>query len=209
MSTTRSYAALLPLFGVIAAIAIALPAPAVADENPCSYGYTPRGARPGDMVCVTSEVKGRTQQENANPALHRSPNGGAYGPDTCLDGYVWREAFDGDTICVSPEERAATLADNAAGASHLQANTTTTEIKTEVYGSGGVTKIDVNGQLRAINPNLPWADSYFVGPDVKTMEMTVFGTEYATAGCRIIVGGNVLVEQPVINGTAHCVFSRG
>jgi hypothetical protein len=204
MSATRSYSTLLPLSGVIAAIAITLPAPAVADENPCSYGYTPRGARPGDNVCVTNEVRARTQQENANPTLHRSPNGGAYGPDTCVDGYVWREAFDGDTICVTPEERAATLADNAASQSRLKTNVKTIEY--EVYGSGGVLSIDITGRNRITNPHLPWSGSQGWSAGSGPLTVTVLGNEFATAGCRIKVDGAFVDEQPVVNGAARCVY---
>jgi hypothetical protein len=207
MSTTRSYSALLSLSAVIASAAIVLPAPAVADPNPCSYGFTPRLARPGDMVCVTDAVKTRTQQENAEPTLHRSPNGGAYGPDTCVDGYVWREAFDGDTICVTPEERAATLADNAAAQSRLKTNVRTIEY--EVYGSGGVTYIDITGRNRITNPHLPWGGSSSRPVGSGPLTVTVVGDEYATATCRIKVDGAVVDEQPVVNGTARCVYPGG
>jgi hypothetical protein len=207
MSATRSYTTFLPLPGLIAAIAIVLPSPAGADENPCAYGYTPRGARPGDNVCVTYEVRTRTQQENANPTLHRLPNGGAYGPDTCADGYVWREAFDGDTICVTPDERAATLSDNAASQSHLKTNVKTIEY--EVYGSGGVLYIDVTGRNRVDNPRLPWAgNSQMPAGEKGALTVTVVGDAFATATCRIKVGGAVVDEQPVVNGTARCVYAN-
>jgi hypothetical protein len=206
MSATRPYSALLPLSGVIAAIAITIPAPAVADPNACSYGYTPRGARPGDMVCVTYEVKTRTQKENANPTLNRKPGGGAYGPDTCVDGFVWREAFDGDTICVTPEERAATLADNAASQSRLQSNVKTIEY--DVYGAGSVISIDVTGRNRLSNVTLPWAGGSISRPagESSPLTVTVVGDQYATATCRIKVNGAVVDEQPVVNGTARCVY---
>jgi hypothetical protein len=94
------------------------PAPAQAD-NGCIAGYVPRLASASDMVCVTPTVAARTQQENANAAKYRSPNGGAYGPNTCISGYVWREAFDGDSVCVTPDIRQQTWADNAAAASRM------------------------------------------------------------------------------------------
>ncbi|HEY7050641.1 MAG TPA: hypothetical protein VH496_00710 [Mycobacterium sp.] len=207
MSTKKSYLALLPLSGAVAAIAVALPAPAVADPNPCIYGYTPREARPGDAVCVTYTVKARIDQENANPSQHRAPGGGAYGPDTCENGYVWREAFDGDTICVTPDERASTKADTAAAAEHLQATTKQREIEYEVYGSGGVDSIQITGRGPVHPSKLPWSGTSYVGPEVKSFEITVKGDEYATATCRIKVNGSVVDEQPVVNGTAHCVYT--
>jgi hypothetical protein len=111
----------------VAAVAAAVPAPALADPLPygpdtCIQGYVWREARTGDTVCVTPAVRDRTAQENANPTLNRNPNGGAYGPNTCLQGFVWREAFDGDTICVTPDIRSQTLADNAAADSRYQRN---------------------------------------------------------------------------------------
>jgi hypothetical protein len=121
---------------------------------------------------------------------------------------VWREAFDGDTICVTPDERAATLADNAASQSHLKSNVKTIEY--EVYGSGGVLYIDVTGRNRINNPQLPWAGSTQMPAGDKTpLTVTVAGNEFATATCRIKVGGAVVDEQPVVNGTARCVYANG
>jgi hypothetical protein len=94
------------------------PAPAQAD-NGCIAGYVPRLASASDTVCVTPNVAARTQQENANAATYRSPNGGAYGSDTCISGYVWREAFDGDSVCVTPDIRQQSWADNAAATSRM------------------------------------------------------------------------------------------
>src|ERR1700758_492261 len=98
MLKTR-YSKLLPLSAAIAAVAVALPSPTLADPlpygpNTCIQGYVWRAARTDDAVCVTPAVRDRTAQENANPNLHRDPNG-AYGPMSCAQGYVWREAFDG------------------------------------------------------------------------------------------------------------------
>jgi hypothetical protein len=67
-------------------------------------------------VCVTPETQLRIIAENRAASDNRSPNGGAYGPNTCKNGFVWREAFEGDTVCVTPEARQLTADDNALGA---------------------------------------------------------------------------------------------
>jgi hypothetical protein len=77
----------------------------------CKAGFVWREARPGDLVCVTPEVRERTAKENANASKHVDPNG-AYGPNTCLQGYVWRDAFEGDLVCVTPEVRDLVREDN-------------------------------------------------------------------------------------------------
>lgn len=83
----------------------------------CNEGYEYRLAGPHDHVCVTHTTAVRTRQENSNPALHRSPTGGAYGPNTCASGYVWRDAFNGDGVCVSPAVRDQARADNSLNSS--------------------------------------------------------------------------------------------
>lgn len=85
----------------------------------CQSDYVWREARPGDLVCVTPEIRGETAAENRLAASRRSPTGGAFGPATCLSGYVWREAFDGDTVCVEPASRERALADNRAAGERL------------------------------------------------------------------------------------------
>ena len=80
----------------------------------CQQGYVWREARPSDHVCVTPEVRNRTQWDNEHAKLHVNPNGGAYGPDTCRSGYVWREAYEGDHVCVTATTRAQAAADNKA-----------------------------------------------------------------------------------------------
>jgi hypothetical protein len=123
MVTTHKHRSLLPLSPAIAALAVAVPAPALADPLPygpdtCVQGYVWRVARPADTVCVTPAVLDLTAQENSAPDQNHDPNREPY----CLQGFVWREAFDGDTICVTPDIRQQTLADNAAAASRKQAS---------------------------------------------------------------------------------------
>lgn len=100
--------------------------PAQADPAPygpdtCIAGFVWREAIPSDHVCVTPDVRDRTQQENGSAAERRDPTG-AYGSNSCKQGFVWREAFDGDAVCVTPDIRSATKADNAAAPSRVQAN---------------------------------------------------------------------------------------
>lgn len=84
----------------------------------CAQGYVWREAIPSDHVCVTPDVRSRTQQENSAAAGLRDPKG-AYGSNSCKQGYVWRNAFNGDAVCVTPDIRNEVAADNAAGPSHV------------------------------------------------------------------------------------------
>ena len=127
MKANARYSTLLPLTAAIAAVAVALPAPAQADPLPygpdtCIQGFVWREAGGGDTVCVTPAVRTATAQQNANAAQNKEPNGGAYGPNTCKQGFVWREAFGGDVVCVTPDVRQQAANDNAAAASRKQAN---------------------------------------------------------------------------------------
>lgn len=84
-------------------------------SNGCKPGLVPRLAARSDRVCVTPASHEQVLRENSKAASRRSPNGGAYGPNTCRQGYVWREAFDGDVVCVTPQRRAEVKAENARG----------------------------------------------------------------------------------------------
>jgi hypothetical protein len=86
------------------------------DRGACVRPFVWRQAQPRDKVCVTPETQLRIIAENRAASDNRSPNGGAYGPNTCKNGFVWREAFEGDTVCVTPEARQLTADDNALGA---------------------------------------------------------------------------------------------
>jgi hypothetical protein len=68
-------------------------------------------------VCVTPATRDQAAQDNSEAASHRSPDGGAYGPDTCLQGYVWRDAVSGDHVCVTPATRDQAAQDNSLAAS--------------------------------------------------------------------------------------------
>jgi hypothetical protein len=209
--------ALLPLSAAIAAITVALPAPAGADADTCISGYVWREARQSDHVCVTPAVRSRTAQENANPTNNRSPNGGAYGPDTCASGFVWREAFDGDTICVTSDERAQTLADNAAAASRVapQSNTPNQSpnqsssggnVVFEAFGPGSVYSIVTDPDTGPyVESPLPFKRSATVGPNVTMLQVVATGKD-TNPGCRITLNGKVVAEKPV-GGDAHCIYT--
>jgi hypothetical protein len=81
----------------------------------CLHGWVWREARPGDLVCVTGDVRSETRQENALAASRVQPGGGPSGPDTCRPGFVWREAYPDDHVCVTGRSRTQARSDNAAG----------------------------------------------------------------------------------------------
>jgi MmpS family membrane protein len=209
----------------IAAIAVAVPSPTLADPLPygpdtCIQGYVWRDARPGDNVCVTPQVRDRTAQENANPTQNREPNGGPYGPDTCKQGFVWRDAFDGDHICVTPEIRAQTSADNAAAESRKQANPQpapapapapdpdayTVTVTFEVFGSGTAQEIDsyiddLQDRKYSVvnNVPLPWSRTVpvTIASGINDILPRVVAFTAKPAGCRISIDGRVMTEQEV------------
>lgn len=88
-----------------------------AANGECLSGYVWREAFRGDKVCVTPQIRSRTEIENSRAAMTREPAGGAYGTSTCKQGYVWREAVPSDLVCVAPAARDQARADNAAAAS--------------------------------------------------------------------------------------------
>ncbi|MBJ7338944.1 MAG: hypothetical protein JHC64_14695 [Mycolicibacterium sp.] len=209
--------ALLPLSITFAAVAVALPAPALADPLPygpdtCVNGFVWREARSGDTVCVTPAVRDQIAAQNANAGANKDPSQ-ASGPESCSQGYVWREAFDGDTICVTPAVRSATLADNAAAASRKASNTPqptpqTNRVVFEVTGPGEVFNIvtDPDGGFVPDHTALPFSRTMNIGPDVHLLQVVATGRDNPGPGCRIILNGKVVSQEP-IGGSAHCIFS--
>jgi hypothetical protein len=206
----------LPLSLAIAAIAVALPAPAFADPLPygpdtCANGFVWREARDGDTVCVTPATRSQIAAQNANAGANKDPSQ-ASGPESCSQGYVWREAFDGDTICVTPATRSATLADNAAAASRRattqQPKAQSNTVVFEVTGPGEVYNIvtDPDGGLVPDHTALPFKRTMTIGSDVHLLQVVATGRTAPGPGCRIILGGKVVAEEPV-GGNAHCIFS--
>jgi len=103
----------------------------------CQIGYVNRNIISSDDVCVLPDDLKTIQSENADDSQHKSPNGGAYGPDTCKQGYVWRDAtipapstdptfnYDGDRVCVDGAARAREKANNDHNPQHAAAATWT------------------------------------------------------------------------------------
>ncbi len=83
------------------------------DLDACKAGFVWRASVAMDRVCVTVERRDAVALENTLADSRRSPNGGAYGPNTCLNGFVWREASSSDLVCVLPDSRAFVKAENA------------------------------------------------------------------------------------------------
>lgn len=92
-----------------------------AASDSCLPGYVWREAVADDHVCVTSDVRDQTREDNRLAGTRRDPLGGAYGPDTCLTGFVWREAVTDDHVCVTPETRSQAQQDNSQAAARRTA----------------------------------------------------------------------------------------
>jgi hypothetical protein len=99
----------------------------------CSAGYVLRLASAYDNACVTPQSAAIVRSQQQNPNLHRSANGGKYGPDTCMQGYVWREAVADDHVCVTPADRARAAQENDYAFGRIYA-----PLPAELSGSGGV-----------------------------------------------------------------------
>jgi hypothetical protein len=212
-------AAALTSFGV-GPLASADPLPYGPDT--CAQGYVWREAIPSDHVCVTPDVRTRTQQENAAAAGLRDPNG-AYGSNSCKQGYVWRNAFNGDAVCVTPNIRDDVAAENAAASSHLapkqpapqqpgqQQPAQPSEMIWEATGHGDVYTIVVDDGKTTQTMNAPKLP--FTRTEVMTAspghvyQIVVTGKGDAQAGCEISYQGKVVASQPVANSSAHCVWN--
>ena len=178
----------------------------------CINGFVWREARSGDTVCVTPGTRDQIAAQNANAGANKDPSQ-AYGPESCSQGYVWREAFDGDTVCVTPAVRSATLADNAAASSRKATNKPPAApqagtVVFEVTGPGEVFSIDTDpgGPLVADHTPLPFKRSMRLNPDAHLLQVVAVGRANPGPGCRIILDGTVVAEQP-IGGNAHCIYS--
>ncbi|TPG37480.1 hypothetical protein EAH80_05420 [Mycobacterium hodleri] len=198
-------------------MAVGLSVPALSDPLPygpdtCVNGFVWREARSGDTVCVTPATRDQIAAQNANSGANKDPSQ-ASGPQSCSQGYVWREAFDGDTVCVTPAVRSATLADNAAAASRRATNSPepTPEANTvvfEVTGPGEVFNIvtDPDGGFVPDHTQLPFTRTMNLSPDVHLLQVVATGRNDPGPGCRIILNGKVVAQEP-IGGNAHCIFT--
>jgi len=124
--------------------------PPVAAQQTCRQGLVWREAYPGDVVCVTPNVRAQAAQDNAAAIARRQPGGGAYGSNTCLPGFVWREAKPDDLVCVTPDVRARTAAENANAAANVAITTHyQTAVATPSRPAGGYRVTDWSGWGRA------------------------------------------------------------
>src|SRR5262249_36972794 len=73
----------------------------------CRQGFVWRGARPGDHVCVTPDIRSQAAFDNSQVPFRTLDDG------FCVQGFVWREAWVGDTVCVTPQTRSQTRFDNS------------------------------------------------------------------------------------------------
>lgn len=202
----------------LAAFAVVVPAPAVADPDlpygpdTCIQGLVWREARSGDTVCVTPEFRARTATENANVGANKDPLAGS-GPESCSQGYVWREAFDGDTICVTPAIRQANWDANTAAESNYQRNQAgsqadTVEVTFEVYGVGGEAMsitTDPPSDPAPDHTPFPWVRTMTVPADTPIYQVVVV-VRSGFPGCRIVVDNKVVVDQGQ-SKAPHCVYT--
>ena len=79
----------------------------------------------------------------------------------------------------------------------------------EVTGSGEALTIDTvpAGPERLQDVPLPWTDTITITPDVQQLQVVVIGKGEPGPGCKIVLDGKVVAEQP-IGGNAHCIFDR-
>jgi hypothetical protein len=75
----------------------------------------------------------------------------------------------------------------------------------EVTGSGTAMTIDTDppGQERLYDVSLPWSGEFTVPADVDMLQVVAVGGD--NPGCRIILDGRVVAEQPP-GGSAHCIY---
>ncbi len=206
---------------LLAALSLSSQAEVAADPQPygpdtCAQGYVWREAIPSDHVCVTPDVRTRTQQENtAAPGL-RDPNG-AYGSNSCKQGYVWRNAFNGDAVCVTPNIRDDVAAENAAASSHLaqqqpaQPPAQQSEMVWQATGHGETYNIviDDGKTTQTLNAEaLPFTRTeVMTASPGHVYQIVVSGKGDAKVGCEISYQGKVVASHPVNNSSAQCVWN--
>lgn len=206
--------------------ALASGAEVAADPQPygpdtCAQGYVWREAIPSDHVCVTPDVRTRTQQENATAPGLRDPNG-AYGSNSCKQGYVWRNAFNGDAVCVTPNIRDDVAAENAAASSHLapqqpapqqpgQEPAQPSEMMFRATGHGDAYNIVIDDAKTTETVNavvLPFTRTEVLTANPgHVYQIVVTGKGDAKVGCEISYQGKVVASHPVDNSAAQCVWN--
>jgi hypothetical protein len=92
----------------------------------CPLYCVPRGAFPGDPVCVSSTERSEVLTDNAAAASSYATNytrttivpNVPYG--VCKSSLQYRQAYMGDYVCVSPLQAGQVMADNIANANRSQ-----------------------------------------------------------------------------------------
>jgi hypothetical protein len=182
----------------------------------CAQGYVWREAIPSDHVCVTPDVRTRTQQENSAAPGLRDPNG-AYGSNSCKQGYVWRNAFNGDAVCVTPNIRDDVAAENAAASSHVaqqqpaQQPAQQSQMVWKATGHGETYNIviDDGKTTQTLNAEaVPFARTeVMTASPGHVYQIVVSGKGDAKVGCEISYQGKVVASHPVNNSAAQCVWN--
>jgi hypothetical protein len=210
-------------YGVVAVITLGVSSHAkvAADPQPygpdtCAQGYVWREAIPSDHVCVTPDVRSRTQQENAAAPGLRDPNG-AYGSNSCKPGYVWRNAFNGDAVCVTPNIRDEVAGENAAASSHVAhqppaqqpAQQSMMVWKATGHGETYNIVIDDGKSVQTLNAEgVPFSRTEVMTVKAGAVyQIVVSGRGDAKVGCEINYQDKVVAQQPVNNSAAHCVWN--
>jgi hypothetical protein len=80
-------------------------------------------------------------------------------------------------------------------------------VRFEVTGTGTAYTIDIEPSAdRFYDQKLPWSTTITVGPDVQLLQVVAVGKDTPGPGCRIIVDGKVVADQPA--GSAQCTYKR-
>jgi hypothetical protein len=206
---------------MLTALSLSSQSEVAADPQPfgpdtCAQGYVWREAIPSDHVCVTPDVRTRTQQENtAAPGL-RDPNG-AYGSNSCKQGYAWRNAFNGDAVCVTPNIRDEVAAENAAASSHVAqqqpaqqpAQQSTMVWRATGHGDTYNIVIDNGKNVQTLNAKavtFTHSEVITVKPG-SVYQIVVSGKGDAKVGCEISYQDKIVASHPVDNSSAQCVWN--
>ena len=202
---------------MLTALGLSSQSEVAADPQPygpdtCAQGYVWREAIPSDHVCVTPDVRSRTQQENSAAPGLRDPNG-AYGSNSCKQGYVWRNAFNGDAVCVTPNIRDEVAAENAAASSHVAqqqpAQQSTMVWRATGHGDTYNIVIDNGKNVQTLNAKaVPFTHSEVITVKPGSVyQIVVSGKGDAKVGCEISYQDKIVASHPVDNSSAQCVWN--
>ena len=124
-------------------------------------------------------------------------------------GSVWREARVGDTVCVTPAVRTRTAQANQpsrrSSADDPERSFGRVRGHRSRRGRSASTPTR-RAPLVADHTSLPFSRTMNVGSDVQLLQVVAIGRDTPGPGCRIILDGKVVAEEPV-GGNAHCIFT--